>query len=105
MKDKYLPIGTVVLLKNGKKELMILSYGVIPQGELEKNGETIDGKNKFFDYGACTYPEGLVNSTQIAVFNHDQIEKVCYMGYETEEYEAFNKAITGAYEEIKKQMN
>ena len=26
IQDKFLPVGTVVLLKGGKKELMIMSY-------------------------------------------------------------------------------
>ena len=39
---------------------------------------------KYYEYGACTYPEGLISSEQIFCFNHDKIAKVCYMGYETE---------------------
>jgi hypothetical protein len=84
-KEKFLPIGTVVLLKGGKKELMITSYCVFPQGEVIEKGkkvETPDGK--YYEYGACTYPEGLISSEQIFCFNHDKISKVCYMGYETD---------------------
>ena len=32
--ERFLPIGTVVLLKGGKKELMIISYCIIPAGDI-----------------------------------------------------------------------
>ncbi len=37
---KFLPIGTVVLLKGGKRELMINSYCIVPSGDAyDKNGK------------------------------------------------------------------
>lgn len=85
MEDKFLPIGTVVILKGGKKELMINSFCVVPSGEIyDKTGKVELEKGKMFDYGACSYPEGMLSSDQSFVFNHDQIEKICYKGYETE---------------------
>ncbi len=84
-KEGFLPIGTVVLLKGGKKELMITSYCIFPQGDVIEKGEQIQLEDgKYYEYGACTYPEGLISSEQIFCFNHDKIAKVCYMGYETE---------------------
>ena len=74
--DKFLPIGTVVLLKGGKKEVMIITYCVFPEGKL-------------YEYGACTYPEGVIEHDTIIGFNHDQIEKVCHMGYETDDQKGF----------------
>lgn len=102
MKDRFLPIGTVVLLKNGKKEVMITSYGVMPEGEITVNGKAENGDKKMFDYGACTYPEGFISPNNIIAFNHDKIEKVCYMGYETEEFTAFNKIMNKYFEDYKK---
>ena len=74
--EKFLPIGTVVILKNGKRELMITSYCVMPAGEVYDKSGKIDAKGKMFDYGACLYPEGLITSEQLFVFNHEQIERV-----------------------------
>ena len=31
--EKYLPLGTVVVLNGGQKELMIMSYCILPTGE------------------------------------------------------------------------
>ena len=37
--EKFLPIGTVVLLKGGKRELMVTGYCIMPSGEvIDKNG-------------------------------------------------------------------
>jgi len=47
---KYLPIGSIVLLKNGNKKIMI--YG-------RRQIQVTSGK--IFDYVACFYPEGNVN--------------------------------------------
>ena len=82
---KFLPIGTVVLLKGGKRELMINSYCITTNGDVyDKNGK-VDAKGLVFDYGACFYPEGMITSDQLFAFNHEQIEKISYMGYKTEQ--------------------
>lgn len=100
MKEKFLPIGSVVLLKGGKKELMITGYCIIANGQ-----DLVDEKQKsinMHEYSACTYPEGVINSDVAYVFNHDQIDKVCFMGYETEQSKEVSKTINENIEEIKK---
>ena len=49
MKEKFLPIGTVVLLKDATKKVMITSYLIFAKGDQEE-------KN-MYDYGGCPYPE------------------------------------------------
>ena len=75
MKEKYLPIGTVVLLKGGHDPIMITSYCVYPKTD----------KAKLFDYGACIYPTGILDPDTVHAFNHNQIDEILYMGYETKE--------------------
>ena len=82
--EKYLPIGTVVMLKGGSKRVMITGFCVI------------EGNNraKIWDYSGCLYPEGILTTTQTALFNHDQIEKVYYMGLsDDEEEKAFKEKL------------
>ena len=82
--ERFLPIGTVVLLKGGKRELMITSYCIMPSGEVyDKNGK-VENAPQMYDYGACFYPEGMVTSDQLFAFNHDQIDRVCFKGYVTD---------------------
>lgn len=102
--EKFLPIGTVVLLKGGKKELMIISYCIIPAGEVyDKNGK-VEMEETMFDYGGCVYPEGMITSDQLFAFNHDQIEKVCYMGYVTDNQKEISKVLKGGMEERNKRL-
>lgn len=101
IKEKFLPIGTVVLLKGGKREIMITSYCIIPTGEVyNKDGKVKDPKKEVFDYGACFYPEGMITSDQIFAFNHDQIEKICHIGYETDKQKELSKIMNDNYEKM-----
>lgn len=82
MEGKYLPIGTVVLLKGGKKRVMIIGFCSM----------TEEQKGKIFDYSGCIYPEGLMSSNQTCLFDHNQIEKIFYKGLvDDEETEFKNK--------------
>ena len=74
----YLPVGSVVLLKNGQKKIMI--YG--------RRQRRISDDNEY-DYIACLYPEGNINEDFMYLFNHEDIETVVYRGYSDAEEEAF----------------
>ena len=78
--DKYLPLGTVVMLKKGKHRAMIVGYCA----KLES-----DEKAPFYDYIGCLYPEGIFTSEQSLVFNHDDIAQIYYLGLFDEEAKRF----------------
>ena len=101
---RFLPIGTVVILKGGKRELMIMSYCIVPNGGevYDKNGK-VENAPAMFDYGACFYPEGMVTSDQLFAFNHDQIDRVCFRGYDTEKYREISYVLNGGLDEMKKE--
>ncbi len=89
--ERFLPLGTVVLLKNGTKKIMITGYCCIGQ----------EYKDKVFDYSGCMYPEGVINSNQVLMFNHDQIDKVFYVGYTDVESKEFGEHL----KELDKEIN
>lgn len=92
--EKFLPIGSVVLLKGAKKELMITCYCISPNGEVYENGiKKEPEKGQIYEYGACMYPEGIIRSEIVYGFNHDQIEKVCHIGYKTEMSDKLSKML------------
>lgn len=65
--NNYLPIGTIVLLKDATKKILIVGY--LPQ----------EGKDtKVFDYSGVPFPEGLIDSRKILLFDHNQIETICH---------------------------
>lgn len=89
----YLPIGTVVLLKNGKKPVIIMGYKVVSaDGNVYKDDKVVKS-DETYDYGALPYPEGIISSAAICMFNHSDIQKVLYMGYVSDEYRQLLKLI------------
>lgn len=83
-KKDYLPIGTVVLLRNGEQRLMITGFKI----QDKENG-------KIYDYTGCLYPEGYMMSDMLMLFDHSDISKIYHMGYSDEEDKEFrNKLIT-----------
>lgn len=87
--QKYLPLGSVVLLENGTKRLMITGFCVVPN----------DDKTKVYDYSGCLYPEGVISSDQIALFNHDQIKTIYAVGYSDDEEKNFKSNLINALSE------
>lgn len=104
MRDKFLPIGTVVLLKGGKKEVMITSYCIFPNSTEIKDGKEVPAEKKIYEYGGCIYPEGILDSNMVCAFNHSQIEKVCHMGYETAAQQELSRVLNGGYEIYKQKF-
>ena len=97
MEEKFLPIGTVVLLKGAKRNVMITSYFI-----------SADKEKKVFEYGGCPWPIGVQKDLGIG-FNHDEIEKVVYMGYNDDEMKKVNEYLNENEEklinEIKEKMS
>ena len=67
--QKYMPIGTVVKLKNVGESYMIIGF---------KSVDSL-GENK--DYMACLYPNGLGENNPFYCFNHEDIERIYHIGY------------------------
>lgn len=88
---KYLPIGTIVKLKNVDKLTIIAGY--FPRGEAN-NGHV-------WDYSAFPYPEGIIDNEKIVQFDNEAIEKVVVMGYQDELQMQFIRAVMSKSEEIK----
>ena len=90
MNDRFLPIGTVVLLKGGKKRVMIMGFCAMTN---EKQG-------KIFDYSGCIYPEGLMASNQTCMFDHNQIEKIYFKGLVDEEEISFKNKLNSLINQL-----
>lgn len=86
MLQGILPIGTVVLLKNATKRLMII-------GVCQKNREGV-----IWDYSAVIYPEGYMSADKTIMFNNEDIDKIYAMGYQDAEQFNFKAEIDAAME-------
>lgn len=91
MLEGLLPIGTVVLLKDSTKRVMIM--GVC-------QGSTKD-LNKIWDYTACVFPEGFLGPDRMFMFNNEQIESIFALGYQDQEQMNFKVAVDKAIKELR----
>ena len=92
-REKFLPIGTVVLLKGGKKRAMITGFCSVAQ----------EKPDKIYDYSGCVYPEGYLSSNQVCLFDHDQIDKVFFVGYSDEEETIFKEKLNRIVDTLEKE--
>ena len=72
-----LPLGSVVTLKEGNKKIMIV-------GRIQRNIDT----DETFDYSAVLWPEGIINSKKLYLFNHSDIQHLYFVGLQ--DVEEFN---------------
>ena len=83
-----LPIGSVVLLKNGKKKVMV--YGI---------KQTDQSSGIEYDYISVLYPEGNMGDGTQFLFSHEDIDDIFFRGYEDEEREGFIDNLSKYYKE------
>lgn len=84
--EKFLPLGSVVLMKEAKKKIMITGYAVTSP----ESGDQI------WDYIGCIWPEGMIAPDKNLLFNHDKIEKVFAIGFTNDEQKKFNSLLISA---------
>ncbi len=81
MKNDLLPLGSVVYINNGSKQLVIVGYGF-------KND-----KGEMFDYLGFPYPEGFLSKDMNYLFNNSNIREVTFKGYSDEKFNLVNNAL------------
>lgn len=80
---KYLPLGSVVLLKNATHQISIIGFCLVDK---EKG-------NRQYDYVGVFYPEGFLTKDSILCFDHDDIDKIFSVGYSDEKEKEFKKSL------------
>ncbi len=88
--EKFLPVGTVVLLKGATKRIMITGFASVSP----------DTGDKIFDYSGCLFPEGFYNYNEVCIFDHNQIEEVFHLGLVDEEETTFKTELKVKFEEL-----
>lgn len=87
-----LPIGSVVRIKGVGKPVMIFGY--------EQQSRAFP--ERVSDYIGVVYPEGHIDSRLHLGFNMDDIEEICFRGYESEERQIFIETIDRFKDDIEK---
>lgn len=93
MLEGLLPIGSVVLLKDSTKKVMIA-------GVCQKSASNPD---KIWDYTGVVYPEGYLSSDRMFMFNNEQIEQVFALGYQDAEQFAFKKKVDELIKDLREE--
>ena len=83
-----LPIGSIVLLKDGEKRLMI-------NGIMQSDAS---GSGADFDYLGVLYPEGHIGDEFQYLFNHEDIAQIVFRGYEDKERAEFLQKLASILE-------
>lgn len=83
---ELLPIGSIILLKGGQKRMMVF-------GVKQTKGDT----GELYDYIGVIYPEGNIGKQGQFLFNHEDIEKIFFRGYEDEERQVFLDKLESYY--------
>lgn len=70
----YLPLGSIVTLKNGDGTKLIII------GRMNTL-ENADGDQGYFEYSAVPYPAGIDDPDQILFFNREDVDQTIYTGF------------------------
>lgn len=91
MLNGLLPIGSVVLLRESVKRVMII--GIIQR--------SANNPEQIFDYCGVVYPEGFLSADTMLLFNNDQIDQIFAIGYQDAEQLKFKSQADEAIERIR----
>lgn len=87
---ELLPVGSVIRLRGAKRCLMI--YGIC---------QTESKTNKDYDYIGVIWPEGSIGAKTHVLFNHCDVEEVCFTGMDNEYRQEFIERLYQYYESHK----
>lgn len=82
--NTILPIGSVVLLKNAEKPVMI--FGYLQRSKFVEEGVV--------DYVGVPYPEGNINVAAQIGFQMTDIGEVLFEGYRSEDFKPWDELLT-----------
>ena len=83
MLSGLLPIGSVVLLHESKKRVMII-------GVCQKS---VNNPDKIWDYSGVVFPEGYLAADKMIMFDNEQISQIFALGYQDAEQLVFKTKV------------
>ena len=86
-----LPIGSVVLLENSKKKVMVVG---LAQRSAQNPG-------RIYDYVGVVFPEGFLDASKMILFNNNNIDQVFMIGYQDAEELSFKMRMDEALRKLR----
>ena len=93
--EKFLPLGSICKVKGGKRKVMITGFCIYADSN----------ENKIYDYCGCAYPEGMLSTKEVSLFDHNEIEKVYIVGPSNKEDKEFKANLKAVLKEIEHTSN
>jgi len=93
--EGLLPIGTVVMLKEGKHRVMITGYCQ----------RLVTAPEKVYDYVGCLFPEGFLGADKNLLFDRGQVDRIYHVGYCTDGQMAYTDKIEEALAGLRDKPN
>jgi hypothetical protein len=90
MENRFLPLGSVVLLKDAQRPIVIIGYTVVEEGSTD-----------IWDYLGCAYPIGVIDPSKNLLFQRNQIAQVLHTGYTDDDGNKFLDQLTDNVSKIK----
>lgn len=87
---EFLPVGSVVLLKEATRPVVVIGYMIVEEGQSE-----------IWDYLGCAYPVGVIGNENNLLFQKNQIDKVLHTGFANDEGKQFLKDLEESVTKIK----
>ena len=81
MKNKLLPLGSIVTTGKDNTLIMIDGYGMQNHND-----------GKLYDYSGVVYPLGI-NPNELKLFNKEDIRDLVFVGYQNKGFDMYSKAI------------
>lgn len=86
---ELLPLGSVVTLRGGEKRIMIV-------GRFQKEKST----GQWFEYAAVLWPEGMIRSDRMFLFNQEDIRLIHFIGLQDQEEFVFRSVLEEKWNEL-----
>lgn len=94
---ELLPVGSIVRLKNAARKAAIMGYM-----QQAASKDSPDDQPRVYDYMAVPYPEGYLGKGTIFLFNEENIEEVCFHGYESRESKGYMSLVGTVFDAAEK---
>ena len=91
MKEKYLPLGSVVILKGAQRAISIIGFCPV-----------IKVNNRQYDYLGVPYPEGYLGQNSVLSFDHEKIDKIYSVGFSNDDEKQFKKKLNETVKTLSK---
>lgn len=92
---RLLPIGTILMLDLETKEKVMIIGRLVRKSEESK---------EVWDYCGCRAPYGLEDNKELKFFNHEDIKRLLFIGYQDEEEIIYSLSATKQKETEKQKL-